>query len=202
MAELKPEQYFILNTSKNEYCGKVKEVKSETEYQMTFINNKISESDLNGQTCKVYYQTKDENRCFFQALLEVKNGIFYLQQIDSSVFRGRRFSRFKLNLPMTIRNENLLVSGVVKNDALSGQVTNVKTFDVSAGGVGVISETPFQINSTLIIELNLYGEGIKAIVEVKYCIEKDTLFLSGLEFTVISDEARKKIEDLFLALEV
>ncbi|MFH0796829.1 MAG: PilZ domain-containing protein [Candidatus Omnitrophota bacterium] len=202
MAELKPEQYFILSTGKNEYCGKVKGIKSETEYQITFINNKISESELNGQPGRVYYQNKDGNRCFFQAILEVKDGIFYFQQIDSAVFRGRRFSRFKLNFPMTVKNENLLVSGVVKNDALSGQLTNVKTFDVSAGGVGVISETPFQINSILIIELNFYGEKIKAIVEVKYCIEKKTLFLSGLEFSVISDEARKKIEDLFLALEV
>ena len=97
-------------------------------------------------------------------------------------------------------NENLLGRGTVRNDAPAGAGTNVKTFNISANGVGIISETPFQVNSNFIIEVNFCEERIKAIGEVKYCLKKDGLFFAGVEFSVISEETKERLESLMLAL--
>jgi hypothetical protein len=200
MTELQKEQTIIVNTKTSEYFGKVKEVKDNNEYEISFFNTAPEKNGLIGKQCKIYYQNKEGDRSFFPAIISSINGGFFIKQNTLSSFRIRQSTRFKVDLPATVMNEDLLGRGAIRSDVLEG-VTNVKTFNISTSGVGIISETPFQVNSSFTIEINFYDEKVRAIGEVKYCLKKDELYYSGVEFSVMSEETRGKLGNLLLALE-
>ncbi|MFA5393395.1 MAG: PilZ domain-containing protein [Candidatus Ratteibacteria bacterium] len=212
MAELQNEQAIIVNAGTGEFFGKIKEVKNNEEYEISFFDNKSccwaskissEKNSLVGQQCRVYYLNKERIRSFFTATISSANGNFILQQSSSAgsqVRQIRHFARFKVDLPATVMNENLLGRGVIINDVLPGVGINVKTFNISTGGVGIISEIPFQLNSFITIEVNFCGEKVKAIGEVKYCLKNDALFFAGVEFIVISEETKGRLENLLLVL--
>ncbi len=59
--------------------------------------------------------------------------------------------------------------------------------------MGILSPVTLPLKKEFLVEVNLNDDKIPAIGDVRYCAEKGNLFVAGLEFGVISEEARKKL---------
>jgi len=106
----------------------------------------------------------------------------------------RRYSRLVARVEIVIKK----ISAGEINDPWA-----VVSKDISAGGVGIVSERELKVSDVLFLDIKLPdGRQLHTAGEVKWIMQRENLysptqrdFSAGIEFIKITDENKKVIDD-------
>jgi len=84
-----------------------------------------------------------------------------------------------------------------------GSQLAVRTFDVSIGGVCVLSEHPLPLKEHCAVTFQLFANGTRSTFnghgQIVYCMLASTHFKSGIQFASLPSESRTIIEGFLAA---
>ncbi|MGI4861309.1 MAG: PilZ domain-containing protein [Janthinobacterium lividum] len=84
-----------------------------------------------------------------------------------------------------------------------GSQLAVRTFNVSADGVCVLSEQPLPLQEHCAVTFQLFANGVRSTFngkgQIVYCMLASTHFKSGIQFGTLSAESRTIIEGFLAA---
>ncbi|MFH0796760.1 MAG: PilZ domain-containing protein [Candidatus Omnitrophota bacterium] len=198
MAELRYGQLFVADTAKTEFCGKVLAVRNEKTYEIAVMSEEMA-WPIVSESCTVYYQGPEQQRRVFSGILIPEGpSTLVLKQTKTATTDKRKYFRLKTDgMSAIMQKERTAAKTVLQKvwAVLKGGKKSIKVqvFDICEDGVGILSPVTLPLKEKFLVEVNLNDDKIPAIGGVRYCAEKENLFVAGLEFWVISEEARKKL---------
>ena len=98
--------------------------------------------------------------------------------------------------PVNRRSAVRIVPPKTLQASLEGSKKKLVVYDISLGGVAVVSDTPFPLNSTHVVNLTHRGIVVSGSVRTAHCRKCPTGWLVGFAFTPVPRGRGPGIEDL------
>jgi len=152
-------------------------------------------SILDREKCKVFFNEEDERFVFDGEIEPAENNEFILKQSSPITPDKREHYRISMKVPVYLL-ENPSKVLVKPLNFMFKRWIKCKSFNISEGGIGIISDSPLPVNSKFFLRILIGKKPVEGVGEIKYCIEYEGKFLTGIEFVNFSEEAKEEIRKI------